>query len=165
MYISTFLSIYSCVCIYHTALKHPVAREPELYLGHHTLLFSSLKTRIRQCPFQPLKVTPRWHNSPTDCNSMSKSLFQFHTFPSNPVLLCRILLCDVQFSSLSLRRRLTLCWFPSFPGHHGTGTLSGGRWRIDAFEPWCRKRLLRVPWTARRSDQSILKETSPEYSW
>ena len=36
--------------------------------------------------------------------------------------------------------------------------------RIDAFEPWCWRRLLRVPWTARRSNQSILKEVSPEYS-
>ena len=38
------------------------------------------------------------------------------------------------------------------------------RWRIDAFELWCWRRLLRVPWTARRSNQSILKENSPEYS-
>ena len=37
--------------------------------------------------------------------------------------------------------------------------------RIDAFELWCWRRLLRVPWTARRSKQSILKEISPEYSW
>ena len=36
--------------------------------------------------------------------------------------------------------------------------------RIDAFELWCWKRLLRVPWTARRFNQSILKEISPEYS-
>ena len=36
--------------------------------------------------------------------------------------------------------------------------------RIDAFEVWCWSRLLRVPWTARRSNQSILKEISPEYS-
>ena len=36
--------------------------------------------------------------------------------------------------------------------------------RIDAFELWCWRRLLRVPWTARRSTQSILKEISPEYS-
>ena len=35
------------------------------------------------------------------------------------------------------------------------------RWRIDAFEPWCWRRLLRVLWTARRSNQSILKEFSP----
>ena len=38
------------------------------------------------------------------------------------------------------------------------------RRRIDAFKLWCWKRLLRVPWTARRSNQSILKEISPEYS-
>ena len=37
-------------------------------------------------------------------------------------------------------------------------------WRIDAFELGCWRRLLRVPWTARRSNQSILKEISPEYS-
>ena len=37
-------------------------------------------------------------------------------------------------------------------------------WRTDAFELWCWRRLLRVPWTARRSKQSILKEISPEYS-
>ena len=36
--------------------------------------------------------------------------------------------------------------------------------RISAFELWCWRRLLRVPWTARRSNQSILKEISPEYS-
>ena len=37
-------------------------------------------------------------------------------------------------------------------------------WRLDAFELWCRRRLLWVPWTAKRSNQSILKEISPEYS-
>ena len=36
--------------------------------------------------------------------------------------------------------------------------------RIDPFELWCWRRVLRVPWTARRSNQSILKEVSPEYS-
>ena len=38
------------------------------------------------------------------------------------------------------------------------------RRKIDAFELWCWRRLLKVPWTARRSNQSILKEISPEYS-
>ena len=38
------------------------------------------------------------------------------------------------------------------------------QWRIDAFELWYRRRLLRVPWSARRSNQSILKEISPEYA-
>ena len=37
-------------------------------------------------------------------------------------------------------------------------------WRIDAFELWCWRRLLRIPWTARRSNQSVLKEISPECS-
>ena len=37
--------------------------------------------------------------------------------------------------------------------------------RIDAYELWCWRRLLRVPWTARRSNQSIQKEISPEYSF
>ena len=37
-------------------------------------------------------------------------------------------------------------------------------WRIDAFELWCWRRLLRIPWTARRSNQNILKEISPECS-
>ena len=37
-------------------------------------------------------------------------------------------------------------------------------WRTDAFELWCLRRVLKVPWTARRSNQSILKEISPEYS-
>ena len=40
-----------------------------------------------------------------------------------------------------------------------------GHWRIDAFELCCWRRLLRVPWTARRSNRSILKEISPEYSF
>ena len=43
-------------------------------------------------------------------------------------------------------------------------TKKAERQRIDAFELWCWKRLLRVPWTARRSNQSILKDISPEYS-
>ena len=44
-------------------------------------------------------------------------------------------------------------------------TIKKAEWqRIDAFELWCWRRLLRVPWTERRSNQSILKEISPEYS-
>ena len=43
-------------------------------------------------------------------------------------------------------------------------TKKSEHWRIDAFELWCWRRLLKVPWTARRSNQSILKEISPECS-
>ena len=50
--------------------------------------------------------------------------------------------------------------------HHESWTMKkAGHWRIDAFELWCWRRLLRVPWTARRSNQSILKEISSEYSF
>ena len=44
------------------------------------------------------------------------------------------------------------------------GCETAEQWRIDAFEPWCWRRLLRVPWTTRISNQSILKKISPEYS-
>ena len=57
--------------------------------------------------------------------------------------------------------------FNGFSSSHGceSWTIKKAEyWRIDAFELWCWKRLLRVPWTARRSNQSILKEISPEYS-
>ena len=43
-------------------------------------------------------------------------------------------------------------------------TKKAEHWRIDAFELWCWRRLSRVPWTVRRSNQSIIKEISPEYS-
>ena len=49
-------------------------------------------------------------------------------------------------------------------GYESWITKEADHWRIDAFELWCWRRLLRVPWTTRRSNQSILKEISPEYS-
>ena len=49
-------------------------------------------------------------------------------------------------------------------GCQGWTVKKAGQQRIDAFELWCWRRLLRVPWTARRSNQAILKEISPEYS-
>ena len=49
-------------------------------------------------------------------------------------------------------------------GCESWGIKKAGRQRIEAFKLWCWRRLLRVPWTARRSNQSILKETSPGYS-
>ena len=49
-------------------------------------------------------------------------------------------------------------------GHESLTIRKAAHWRIDAFESWFWRRLLRVPWTARRSNESILKEISPEYS-
>ena len=51
-----------------------------------------------------------------------------------------------------------------FSSSHSWTIKKAESWRIDAFELWCWRRLLRVPWTSRRSNQSILKEISPEYS-
>ena len=49
-------------------------------------------------------------------------------------------------------------------GYESWTIMKAEHWRIDAFELWCWRRLLRVLWTARRSNQSTLKEISPEYS-
>ena len=51
-----------------------------------------------------------------------------------------------------------------FSSSHVWTVKKAEHWRIDAFELWCWRRLLRVPWTMRRSNQSILKEISPECS-
>ena len=49
-------------------------------------------------------------------------------------------------------------------GYESWTTKKAEHQRINAFKPWCWRRLLRVPWTARKSNQSILKEVKPEYS-
>ena len=49
-------------------------------------------------------------------------------------------------------------------GHESWAIKKAERWKIDAFELWCWRRLFRVPWTERRSNQSILKKINPEYS-
>ena len=54
--------------------------------------------------------------------------------------------------------------FSSSHGHESWSTNKAECWRMDAFELWCWRRLLRVTWTARRSNQSILKKIRPEYS-
>ena len=54
--------------------------------------------------------------------------------------------------------------FPVMYGCESWTIKKAERYRIDAFELWCWRRLLRVPWTARKSSQSILREISPEYS-
>ena len=64
---------------------------------------------------------------------------------------CGLCLCDVTFKH---------CWFMSVL----EGTQISKHWRIDAFELWCWRRLWKVPWTARRASQSILKDTNSEYS-
>ena len=69
---------------------------------------------------------------------------------------------------ITLRTKVHLVKVMVFPvvtyGCESWTIKKAGRQRTDAFEMWCWRRLLRVPWTARRSNQSILKEISPEYS-
>ena len=56
--------------------------------------------------------------------------------------------------------------FPVVMYGYGSWTVKKAeRQRIDAFELWCWRRLLRVPWSAKKSNQSILKVISPDYSW
>ena len=57
-----------------------------------------------------------------------------------------------------------MVWLDYMVQHESWTKKKAERQRIDAFELWCWRRLLRVPWTAWRSNQSILKEISPEYS-
>jgi len=69
---------------------------------------------------------------------------------------------------ITLSTKVRLVKVMGFPvvmyGCESWTTKKAERWRIDAFELWCWRRLLRVPWTARRSNQSILKEISPGWS-
>ena len=75
---------------------------------------------------------------------------------------------DSIFKSITLPTKVRLVKAMVFPvvmyGCESWTIKKGERQRFDAFELWCWRKHLRVPWTARRSNQSILKEISPEYS-
>ena len=85
--------------------------------------------------------------SPTP-RACSNSCFIESVMPSNHLILCRPLL-------------LLLSNFPASASFPMSQFFASGGQRIDAFELWCWRRLSRVPWTSRRSNQSILKEISP----
>ena len=76
--------------------------------------------------------------------------------------------CILKSRGITLLTKVHLVKAIVFPvvmyGCDSWGIKKAERQRIDAFELWCWRRFLRVPWTARRSNQSILKEISPEYS-
>ena len=69
---------------------------------------------------------------------------------------------------ITLRKKVRLVKAVVFPvvtyGCESWTVKEAEHWRIDIFKLWCWKRLLKVPWTARRSNQSILREINPEYS-
>ena len=74
----------------------------------------------------------------------------------------------LKFRDITVRAKVCLVQAMVFPivmyGCKSWTIKKAEHWRIDAFEVWCWRRLVRVPWTARRSNQSILKEISPGYS-
>ena len=76
--------------------------------------------------------------------------------------------CILQNRDISVSTKVCLVKAMVFPvvmyGYESWTIKKTERQRIDAFELWCWRRLLRVPWTVRRSNQSVLKEISPEYS-
>ena len=65
---------------------------------------------------------------------------------------------------LSFHSTVMLIWMGIYEDYMRYYIKKAEHWRTDAFELWCCRRLLRVHWTARRSNQSILKKISPEYS-
>ena len=89
----------------------------------------------------------------------------FSTIPSR---MCFVKFVDFFFCQLSYQERLYIIKSMVFPVviyRCESWTIRKAEcWRIDSFELWCWERLLRVPWTARRSNHLILKEINPEYS-
>ena len=89
-----------------------------------------------------------------------------------PLLLGRKVMTNlnsiVESRDITLPTKVRLVKAMSFPavmyGCESWTIKKAERWRIDTFELWCWRRLLRVPWIARRSNQSILEEINPEYS-
>ena len=91
------------------------------------------------------------------CHHTINLLYLFFSWPTPPLLL--------KSRDISLPTKVHLVKAMVFPvvmyGCESWTVKKAEHWRIDAFEVWCWRRLLRVPWTARRSSQSILKEISP----
>ena len=70
----------------------------------------------------------------------------------------------INLDNITLRTSQSYGFFSSHYGCDRWTMKTAECWRVDAFALWCWRRLFRVPWTARRSNQSILKEINPEYS-
>ena len=96
-------------------------------------------------------------------NSMSQSTFTFVQIPFCSYLK---MYCSQVFTLPTKVHLVKAMIFPAVMYGCESWTIKKAeRRRIDTFELWCWRRLLRVPWTARKSNQSILKEISPECSW
>ena len=107
------------------------------------------------------------------CHSVQISIYILHVSSSHEIkrrlLLGRKVMTNLdsilKSRDITLPTKVCLVQAMVFPvvmyGCESWTVKKAERWRIDAFELWCWRRLLRVPWTARRSNQSILKEISP----
>ena len=160
-------------------------------VGSLSLLQESIRTQGSRSPrsltlqADSLPAEPQGKAKNTGVDSLSLLQWIFPTQESNQGLLhCRRILYHLSHSftiwamtnldsilksrDIALLTKVHLVKTMVFPvvmyGCESWTIKKADGWRIDAFELWCWRRLLRVPWTARRSNQSILKEISPEYS-
>ena len=104
----------------------------------------SKSTADGECSYEIERCLLLWRKAMTNVDSILKS--RDTTLPTKVCIVKSIIFPVVMYGCESWTIKKAKCW------------------RIDAFKLWCWRRLLRVPWTAWRSNQSILKEISPEYS-
>ena len=110
----------------------------------HFIVGGSKITADNDCSHEIKRHLLLWRKVMTNLDSIFKS--RDITLPTNVCLVKAMVVPVVMYGCESLTIK------------------KAEHWRIDAFELWCWRRLLRVPWTARRSNESILKKISPEYS-
>ena len=140
----------------------------EIYRHVHTSPQTCLNSSL-------LTVSSCFHPSPSECVCVCVHAKSLQSCPT----LCNPMDCSPPGSSIhgdkkvksrhiTLLTKVCLVKAIIFPvvmyGHESWTIKKTEHRRTDVFELWCGRRLLRVPWTARRSNQSILKETNPEYS-
>ena len=164
--------IKRCLLFGRKAMIHldSILKSRDITLPTKVHLVKAMKVKVKvtqSCPtlWDPMDRSP-WNSPGQNTGVGSHSLLQgiFPTQRSNAVLPhCRQILS--QMSHKKSTREVKAIVFPVVKYGCESWTINKAeRQRIDAFELWCWRRLLRVPWTARRSNQSILMEISPEYS-
>ena len=123
--------------------------------------------RVFMCPLFRHVHSPTWSTTPTRVVCWLQSM-NLHGLIFTQIPLFTLGLAAGCCINITLPTKVCLVKAMVFPavmyGCESWTVKKAEHRRIDAFEPWCCRRLLRVPWTTRRSNQSILKEISPECS-